>query len=131
MSFTVQDNIPGLLAQMRRRGRVVVSKTTHDVEAEIKLSMAEPKHGRTYKRGQKTHQASAPGEAPAIDFSHLVNSIQTHVEELEGAVGTNAEQGPTLEFGGTKIAARPFLAPAIEKVRPEFEAATRQIVEGL
>lgn len=133
MSFTVQHKIPGFLAHLRRRGRIVVKKIAHDVEAETKLSMAEPKHGRQYSRTKptkRTHQASAPGEAPAIDFSHLENSIQTHVEDLEAAVGTNSETAPLLEFGGAKIAARPFLQPAIEKVRPGFEAAIRQLVEG-
>lgn len=79
--------------------------------------MAEAKSGHIYG----SHQASAPGEAPAIDTGVLVNSIQTEIDGLTAVVGTNQEYAPVLEFGGAKMAPRPFLASAFEAAAPEFE----------
>lgn len=106
-------------------------------------SMEGPKHGRTYRRGKigrkmtkslqghglrtyttqggtkmaivgaKIHVASAPGEAPAVDYGHLVNSIKVHkVHDLLWYVTVGAAYGYILEFGSVKMAARPFMRPA-------------------
>ena len=44
---------------------------TFKMQQEAVTMMGEPKHGRLYD----DHQASAPGEAPAIDTGALANSI--------------------------------------------------------
>lgn len=97
-------------------------KAAHDVEARAKVAIQTgAKTGRMYGR----HQASAPGEAPATDTGHLVNSI--HVDagpgELAAEVVVGAEYGAYLEFGTTDMAPRPFLGPAVEAARPGFVAA--------
>lgn len=100
----------------------VVRKTTLRIEKGAKLKiMLPPKTGRIYKRGKRDHQASAPGEAPANDYGILVNSIKPRfVRKLEGIVSVTAEYAATLEFGGARVAKRPFLKPATNEQRKQF-----------
>lgn len=73
--------------------------------------------GRRYKRGNIIHQASAPGQGPAVDIGRLRQSITAlKVEDGHWRVGTNVEYAPYLEFGTRKMAARPFMRPAVRKV---------------
>lgn len=76
-----------------------------------------PKTGRIYQRPGRTHQASAPGEPPATDYGVLERSI-TVVEEGDGrvAVGTGDPKAVDLEFGSSRIAARPNFAPVAERM---------------
>lgn len=125
MSFRLESKIPQLTAALKTRASELVRRTAFEIEADIKTSMAEPKSGRVYGG----HQASAPGEAPAIEAGHLVNSIQTNAEGLSATVGTNAEQAPVLEFGGARILPRPFFGPAFEKAEPEFEKGLKELLK--
>lgn len=112
----------GVWPQKMRAGvSKVVRATAFSIEADEKKAILSPKGGRTYVRGNTKHQASAPGEAPASDTGALVNSIQTKmVGDLSAEVAVNVEYGAGLEYGTTKVLARPFVAPAIEKNRKQF-----------
>ena len=70
---------------------------------------------RVVTKAGKTHQASAPGEPPANDTGTLLNSINVAVDakKLEATVGTKLGYGAHLEFGTTKMRARPWLHPAL------------------
>lgn len=83
----------------------------------VESIMAQGSTGRTYTRGSVTHVASAPGEAPNTDTGKLVSSIkiQKDAKLFTVAVGTDLEYGKFLEFGTTRMAARPWLGPACEK----------------
>ena len=89
---------------------------------------ANDKTGKTrFVIGSKLHRASAPGEAPASDTSLLANSIQVDTSRtastLTGEVTVGSGYGAALEFGSSngKVAARPFLQPAVDAVKEEFE----------
>lgn len=126
----VYNDLPRITAQLRPRASQAIRKTCQDIERITKESMQGPKTGIIYARGKKPHQASAPGEAPAIDYGVLVNSIQTEMEsELRGIVYTNTEYAPVLEFGGARIKPRPFFRPAAEKAFPAFIEAMKQVVK--
>jgi len=66
---------------------------------------------------------SKPGEPPHVLYGRLKQSITHQVEvaekEVIGRVGTNVEYARALELGfegkGRKLAARPYLRPALEK----------------
>ena len=63
-------------------------------QSDVKRSMATPKSGAIYDG----HQASAPGEPPAIDSGMLVNSISFKKEgPLIGKIFTNIEYSERLE----------------------------------
>lgn len=111
------NRLPEVARRIPQACNRVVAETLSLIEGEIKVGMAEPKSGHVYGN----HQASAPGESPAIDTGALVNSIQqTPVTNGSGQVYTNMEYAEVLEYGGADMEARPFMTPAAEAARPEF-----------
>lgn len=106
-----------------------VKKATSDVAARAKTKMAETKSGKVYKRkGGKTHQASAPGEAPAIDDGDLAGSFEEKmVEKMVGEVKVTSDHAAYLELGTKYIAARPSLIPALEEVKPSLIEALEKL----
>ena len=125
------DHLPQLAGEMRIKANLAVNLATFAIGARARASMQPPKHGMTYRRGQKTHTASAPGEAPAIDTGNLVNSVREDFPaDLTGMVFTNTQYGAYLEFGTHRMAARPWLVPAAEAEWPAFIAALTRIVNG-
>lgn len=65
-----------------------------------------------------THVASAPGYPPNVDTGALRNSMRWE-EVAPGTVYVmdGVEYGAYLELGTEKMAARPFMGPAIERAR--------------
>jgi hypothetical protein len=86
------------------------------------------KSGRLYQRGRKQHQASAPGEPPASDTGALANSIVARISKSD-ADYAESETGPTmaydeaLEFGASRMAARPYARPTLDEDADQIQAA--------
>jgi HK97 gp10 family phage protein len=60
------------------------------------------------------HVPSRPGEAPNNDTGVLANNIETVLKEpLLCEVSSNAPYSKALELGTSKMAARPFMGPAL------------------
>lgn len=97
----------------------------------IKSIQRGPKTGRQYTRRSVTHQASAPGEAPATDTGRLAGSVKRVDDGIEVAVGTSVEYGAFLEFGTSKIKPRPWLFPALEANRQKWERGVMDIINSL
>ncbi len=118
--------------------RRVVTATTMQVEADVKKAVQRgPKTGRTYTRGKtRTHQASAPGEAPATDTGTLVSRVnrEMHDSGRSGSVFSDVDYAGTLERGNAKIDPRPYFAPALDANASSFvrnlEAAVALAVLG-
>jgi hypothetical protein len=94
----------------------VLGKIAGDTEGEVKRLMTGPKSGKMYG----THQASAPGEAPAVDISALINTVVhrkvgKHLWKVF-AGGASAGYAARLEFGSARVRARPFMRPAVMTV---------------
>ena len=57
------------------------------------------------------------------------------VDDIGGApayrVGPTTEYGPFLEFGTSKMPARPYMIPALESESPRLRAAIAQIMQDL
>lgn len=91
------------------------------IEAEMKILMTGPKSGRAYPRGGgKIHIASKEGEAPAVDTSFLINSIEVPTATLtdtSAEIVIGAEYAEILEFHMN----RPFIRPAIDSVLKRFD----------
>lgn len=94
------------------------------------------KHGRIYTHGSVEHRASAPGEAPAIDTAALAKGV-THsdpqktngewsIDFGESIESGRAEIAAMLEWGTSKIEARPAWRPALEQLKQESEAALKE-----
>jgi len=138
--------------QVQREAGKVIGATAAAILQDAKDSMVGPKHGRVYKFGKVVHQASAPGEPPAMDTGALNNSgYVNRLSDLEYEVGFSAEYAPVLEGinsqfesgglldmadllgvwmapNGRALAPRPFLRPAVEREREAFEKAMRKVV---
>jgi phage gpG-like protein len=59
----------------------------------------------------------------------LANSLRADIQGVRATVFTNLEYAPLLEFGTRKMAARPFLFPALEKERPAWNRRLDRIVD--
>ena len=116
----VDDRLRNLPRNLRKRGSDHVKKTASAIKTAAKVAiMTGSKSGQMYG----SHQASAPGEAPATEYANLVNSIQTEdISEMESRVNVGAEYGAILEYID-----RPYLTPAAEGARPAWEAGLREL----
>ena len=114
---TASAAIQEAVAAQVKAGLYVCGK---QIESDWKKSiLAGGKTGRIYKRRGVTHQASAPGEAPASDTGRYVNSINTQAGNDPMAVEVHGGGGivnyaKALEFGTAKMEARPAAVPAVE-----------------
>lgn len=89
------------------------------------LILDPPKTGRIYDRGEGfgTHQASAPGEAPASDTGKLANEIgvdRVDLARLRVAIFSSAKYSAFLEFGTSRMEPRPFLRRALREMAPRI-----------
>ncbi|MFK4794664.1 HK97-gp10 family putative phage morphogenesis protein [Sphingobium sp. ZW T5_29] len=83
----------------------------------------------------KNHVPSAPGLPPNQDTGHLANNITAARTGLTTAeVSSNAEYSAPLEFGTSKMSARPFMQPAADKNRKKATAlvmaAVKRVANG-
>jgi HK97 gp10 family phage protein len=118
------DALVGAAEQVKQAVADEINKgvyaSAQHVVAEAKKSILDgEKSGRIYKHRSVMHQASAPGEAPASDTGRLVNSLHADMAgpgEAEAIAGSaSVLYAGMLEFGTSKMAARPFFFPALEK----------------
>lgn len=81
-----------------------------------KLALGQRRSGADYV----WHQASAPGQPPAVDYGRLVNSVTVEVRPDHVLVGSSMAKVPlALEFGRLdgSIAPRPAWRPALSVLR--------------
>ena len=86
-------------------------------------------------RSGKKHKPSAPGEPPNRDTGVLQAHLRAElVSPLEAHVASEAPYAAALEFGTSKMEARPYLRPARDKQAPEiqrlFEVEIDKLVKG-
>lgn len=107
-----------------------IEATALGINRDVKDSIQRgDKTGRVYQRGNITHRASAPGEAPATDTGTLVSSIYYEPQSgLLSMIGSRLAYAYYLEFGTMRIAPRPSWMPAVEANRDKFN---RLVEEGL
>lgn len=110
-----------------RMGRVV-----QFLRAEVIKSINTSQPTRRSKSGNRTGlNPSKPGQPPKRVHGDLVRSITTEVTQESTAVigrygSTQNEKAKALEFGTSKMAARPFLRPPLFKNR---ETIKRMLTE--
>jgi HK97 gp10 family phage protein len=133
----VKNNVKEVLDAMSgdRLGRAVMAGG-FVLETAVKVSMSATSHsGKMYG----SHRASAPGETPAVDTGVLVNSINTQLvsssdTEAIAEVGTGVLYSEFLEFGTSRMEARPFMRPAFDnneaKIKDTIRRFAKQQIEG-
>jgi HK97 gp10 family phage protein len=99
----VQNDFPRIIRGMESKAEMFVAKAALDIEAQAK------------------------SKAP-VDTGTLKNSIQaTKVGTAHWRVVVGADYGMYVEWGTGRMAAQPFLQPAILAVTPTFLRALRTI----
>ena len=123
VKITLTDKgLRNLPRNLRKAGHALVMNTAAAIEGQAKVAVdTGPRSGEMYG----SHQASAPGEAPATDLGNLSGSIQTEeVGEMQARVNVGAEYAAILEYID-----RPYLTPAAEGARPAWEAGLKKLFE--
>jgi HK97 gp10 family phage protein len=78
----------------------------------------------------KRHVPSAPGEPPNNDTGHLKANLDVEmVDPFTARVTSRAGYSAALEFGTSKMAARPFLRPARDKFSDRARGEVIKAVE--
>lgn len=122
----------------------------NEIRTNIILAMQAPKHGRWYNvrkrkyikktgtiktfKGMKAHQASAVGEAPAVDTGRLISSIMpvTKQETGHATIAVMCNYAEALDKGVPgRMRPRPFSEPAIEKARPVIVQWIKNKIKGM
>ena len=118
LNKTLQDN----------KVKEYVTRATNMVENTAQESIKKKGTGRTYQKynPRVTHTASASGQPPATDSGFLGQNITMKVDvksngTVVGQIISAAPYSKALEFGTTKMDARPFMQPALEKNRRKIE----------
>ena len=112
----------------------VIYKAAADVEGNAKASIK--KSSGKYRMYDKGHWSSPPGSPPNSDTGFLANSILHYmVNRTTAEVSANAKYAVPLELGwtskgGNTVPPRPFLEPALMKVRPAFIKAVGLVLKG-
>lgn len=103
-TFTWTSRIPAIAAGMRPQARALVMATAANIEA--------------------TAKTLAP-----VDTGNLRSSIQHQPKgDLAAEVTVGAEHGIYVEMGTTKMAAQPYLVPAVESQAGAFRAGLRSLL---
>jgi HK97 gp10 family phage protein len=113
--------------------RDAINASALAVEREAKTTVQRgQRSGIIYKRGRRTHQASAPGEPAKSDTGYLASHITTvlDMDGLGANVESQAEYSKHLEFGTSKMAARPFLFPSFERLKPKIKERIAQALNA-
>jgi len=78
----------------------------------------------------KGHIPSKPGEPPNRDTGDLDMKIETAMTApLKVEVSSNSDHAVPMEVGTSKVAARPYMAPAAAKKREEATNLVRKAVD--
>jgi len=108
--------------------RAVVG-TALELQGNIKTSIARgPASGRDRGDGSR---ASAPGQPPMTDTGRLVNSIEfDRIGDLTATVGSKLAYATYLEYGTSRMEARPFFRPAVEQIGPKYIERLERAING-
>lgn len=88
---------------------------------------------RTYeaivKNSLRGPSPSSPGDPPGLDTGFLINSVQVDsVTATEAVIAPHTEYAEPLEFGTSRMAARPFMRPALDQHETEIIDAVERTV---
>lgn len=122
VTVTRQSKVKGVTAKYNAKLKQIIGAGGQMVMNEAKQSIQQNSGGgKTYQKykPRRTHTASAEGQPPNTDTGFLVSNIflQIDPDGLGADVESRADYSGYLEFGTSKMRARPYLQPALEANR--------------
>lgn len=140
MQFVVKVDRSKLVSMLiKERTAKAVRKACFDTEAEAKNQITQQgaiDTGATKASiysdvGDHHGYADAVNEADSLRPGVTLNPPVKHEKDFDGIVTVGTEYAPYVEYGTSKMAARPFMQPAVDKVKPEFEKVMQKILDGM
>ena len=141
MSMSISmDGLAGLQADLRRASADAKARVDDAVVGSamelrgdvVKRIQRGPATGTVYEKydPRRTHQSSAPSEAPASDQGGLVRSVLfDKVGQMSATVGSDLVYAAVLEFGSDRIDPRPAWVPAVELMTPKFVSRVERALQ--
>jgi HK97 gp10 family phage protein len=118
------------LDNMFRAAEKAVNDSANNVAKEMKKSIITgSKSGRQYFIKGRRHQSSAPGQPPANSTGQLVRSIKVKKTNNGQEVTIDAEYAAFLEYGTSRMRPRPFIMPALMKVKKNLLSKLKGLVK--
>ena len=130
-NFSAADIMAANIEGIERGLKIVMV----ELQTELREKLSQMGTGAGYFGGAKKlgffRTRSAPGEPPAVDTGTLRNSVQSKPQYIPGTgmtsivltglvagVNKDARIPRWLEYGTSRMKARPFIAPSLEVIRP-------------
>ena len=130
-NFSAADIISANIEGIERGLKIAMVQ----LQTELRITLSGMGHGVGYFGGAKGKGSfrtrSAPGQPPAVDTGTLRNSVQSKPQYIAGTgmtsivltglvagVNKDARIPRWLEYGTSRMKARPFIAPSLEAIRP-------------
>ena len=129
-NFSAADIMDANIRGIERGLKIVMV----ELQIELREKLSQVGSGAGYFGGSKGkgyfRTRSAPGEPPAVDTGTLRNSVQSKPQYIPGTgmtsivltglvagVNKDARIPRWLEYGTSRMKARPFIAPSLEVIR--------------
>ena len=119
----IKDNKAELLNLLNKAENLVSESSTYMAEEMKKSISSGAKSGRKYGN----HTSSAPGQSPANWTGELLRSIKVQRDKNKSFVYITAKYAEFLEFGTSKMRARPFIMPAFIKTKRYIQDRLKRI----
>ena len=130
-NFSAADIMAANIAGIERGLKIAMIQ----LQTELRVKLSQVGSGAGYFGGSKGKGSyrtrSAPGQPPAVDTGTLRNSVQSKPQYIAGTgmtsivltglvagVNKDARIPRWLEYGTSRMKARPFIAPSLEAIRP-------------
>lgn len=136
------DGSRDLVRALHKRGveaRRMVAKASKATAIEIRGDIVKrihkgPASGHVYEKysPRRTHQSSAPGQAPMTDTGALANSVVWRAWKLTTyIVESHLKYSKWLEYGSRRMKPRPAWRPAVEQSAPRFQRRLEIVLQRL
>ncbi len=115
VSVKGMDRLARKLQRLQRDQRRALAEAVEESAEELRDELKDV-------LGREGAGASAPGTPPQSDTGRLADSLFVEIDAdgLGARVGSDLDYAAHLEFGTTKMAARPWLQPTFERMKPKI-----------
>ncbi|MCA1596068.1 MAG: hypothetical protein LC772_06555 [Chloroflexi bacterium] len=115
---------------------LIVRKTCFDIEGVAKQNAAVDTGAMRASIYSVVEGQDGSGDADAAALAanpkaELLPKPDLTVDTMNGFVAVGASYAGYIEYGTTRAPAQPFLSPAVDQVRPSFEAAASQLRQAV